>query len=56
MNNQEYISNLKEIKMKQYIKSNLTPLLIGLSVGLLYGITMNLIENIIVKIALIYAK
>lgn len=42
--------------MKQYIKNNFTPLLIGLSVGLIYGITMDVIENIIVKIALIYAK
>jgi len=39
--------------MKNYIKNNLTPLLIGLSIGLIYSVTLNLIENIIIKIALI---
>jgi hypothetical protein len=43
-------------QIKNYIKSNQTPLLIGVCIGLLYGITANLIENIILKIALIYAK
>ena len=42
--------------MKHYIKNNLSPILIGFSIGLAYSITMNLVENIIVKIALIYAK
>jgi len=42
--------------MKSYIKNNLTPLLIGFSVGLVYVMTVNLIENVIVKIALIYSK
>lgn len=42
--------------MKQYIKNNSTPLLIGLSIGLFYSVTTNLIENIIIKIAIIYAK
>jgi hypothetical protein len=39
--------------MKNYIKNNLTPLLIGLSIGLIYSVTLNLIENIIIKIAMI---
>lgn len=39
--------------MKKYIENNLTPLLIGLTIGLLYSITINFIENIILKIALI---
>ena len=42
--------------MKEYIKKNQTPLLIGLSVGLTYGITLVLIEDIIIRIAMIYAK
>lgn len=39
--------------MIKYIKNNLTPLLLGLTIGLLYSITMSLIENIILKIVLI---
>ena len=42
--------------MKQYIKKNQTPLLIGLSKGLVYGMTLLAIGSIIVKIATIYAK
>ena len=42
--------------MKEYIKKNETPLLIGLSVGLVYGMTLLAIGSIIVKIATIYAK
>jgi hypothetical protein len=42
--------------MKEYFKNNETPLLIGLSVGLVYGMTLLAIGSIIVKIATIYAK
>jgi hypothetical protein len=45
-----------KLQTKKYIKTNLTPLLIGLCIGLLYSITANLVEAIIIKIALIYAK
>lgn len=56
--------NLKQIimyikirnEMKEYIKKNETPLLIGLSVGLIYGMTLVLIEDMIIRIAMIYAK
>jgi hypothetical protein len=43
-------------RTRSYIKANFTPLVIGVCIGLLYGITANLIESIILKIALIYAK
>jgi hypothetical protein len=39
--------------MFNYIKSNLEPFLVGLAVGLLIWATYNLVENVIVKIALI---
>lgn len=42
--------------MIQYIKNNLKPLLIGLSIGLAYSMTINSIEDIVVKIALIQHK
>lgn len=42
--------------MKEYIKNNSTPLLIGFIIGLLFITGINLIENIIIKIALIYSK
>ena len=42
--------------MKEYIKNNLTPLLIGVLIGILYGNITTLIEGIILKIAMIYAK
>jgi hypothetical protein len=42
--------------MKSYIIENITPMLIGLVVGLLYSHMTNLLENIVVKIALIHAR
>jgi hypothetical protein len=42
--------------MKRYITANLTPVLIGFVAGLLYCVTLNVVESIIIKIAIIYAK
>jgi len=42
--------------MIEYIKTNLQPLLIGLSVGLAFTMTLNLISDIIIKITLILNK
>jgi hypothetical protein len=41
--------------MKQYIKENLAPILLGVSIGLTVASIVGLIEDIIVKIALINA-
>jgi len=45
--------NLKTINMKKYIKNNLTPLIVGFAVAMMYNVLLNLIESIILKIALI---
>lgn len=42
--------------MKAYIKNNLQAILIGFSLGLLVSFTYTLIENIVIKIALIHDK
>lgn len=39
--------------MIKYIKNNLTPLLIGITIGLIYCITFHYIESIILKLAII---
>lgn len=39
-----------------YIKTNLTALLIGILTGLIISMTYNLIDDVIVKIALIHLK
>lgn len=42
--------------MKEYIKSNLLPILIGFCLGLILMQTINTVENIIIKIKLIESK
>lgn len=42
--------------MKEYIKKNITPLLIGLSTGIAFSMTLNAICDLITKIALIIAR
>jgi hypothetical protein len=39
--------------MKQYIKKNLTPLLIGATIGMAYSIAFNCISDLVLKVALI---
>jgi hypothetical protein len=39
--------------MIKYIKNNLTPLLIGATIGLVYCITLHYFESIILKLAMI---
>lgn len=41
--------------MKEYIKKNWNPLVVGFAVAMMYNILLNLIESIILKIALINA-
>jgi hypothetical protein len=41
------------MEAKEYFKRNLQPLLIGMLIGVTYMATLDIIENIIVKIALI---
>ena len=41
--------------MKEYIKKNWTPLVAGFAVAMMYNVLLNLIESIILKIALISA-
>jgi hypothetical protein len=42
--------------MKEYIKNNLTPILIGFSIGISSMVVLNTIEDIIIKISLIKSK
>ena len=41
--------------MKEYIKNNWTPLVVGFAVAMIYNVLLKLIESIILKIALISA-
>jgi inner membrane protein involved in colicin E2 resistance len=41
--------------MKEYIKNNWTPLVVGFAVAMIYNVLLKLIESIILKIALIIA-
>jgi hypothetical protein len=41
--------------MKEYIKNNWTPLVVGFAVAMIYNVMLKLIESIILKIALIIA-
>ena len=39
--------------MKKYIKFNLKPILLGFSVAVIFSILLNVIESIIMKIAIL---
>lgn len=39
--------------MKTYIKENFIPIVIGIAIGLCYSITLEAIDDVIIKIALI---
>ena len=39
--------------MKEYIKKNWNPLVLGFALAIIYNILLNLIESIILKIAMI---
>jgi inner membrane protein involved in colicin E2 resistance len=41
--------------MKEYIKNNWNPLVVGFAVAMIYNVLLKLIESIILKIALIIA-
>lgn len=42
--------------MKQYFKNNTTPILVGISIGIMTMNTIQTIESIIIKLALIIEK
>jgi hypothetical protein len=42
--------------MTKYIKDNWNPLVVGFTTAMMFNVMLNLIENVILKIALIYAK
>jgi len=49
-------NEIKEGRVKKYIKENFTPIMIGLSIGLIYCETLQIVDDIITKIAILKNK